>query len=342
MTRYDALIAGAGPAGSLTALLAHGQGRNVLVAELRGFEALRTNLARFSGDAQQLLHQVDAGAGLFPAYDPRRGPRSFIAPIRDVERALRTTADQAGVPIHYGTSFFDVGQHADGSVSAKVRTATGIELVEAPVLLDASGGSFAGEFDEALRLRDVGGEGHAIGVHWERGTPTGGWNDATAAATGDVPGLRLAVGNGRFAGHHDAIRGTFGVLELPSRPSPAEQDDLVRALRDGLGLEGDPSLRYDFGISNRIADRAWSGSVALMGDSVTKLRPRTGMGVNLAVLDARDGARLIDDLARTDSTQHPTLARMERQRIFETYGAHVMRRHKAALHTEQAPSPFGR
>lgn len=342
MTRYDALIAGAGPAGALTALLTHGQGRNVVVAEVRGVAAMRTNLARFSSDAQRLISQVDAGNGLFPAYEPRVGPRSFVAPIRDVEQSLRAAAGRAGVPVHYDTSFFDVVQHPGGGVSAKVRTAHGIEHVEAPVLIDATGGSFAGQLDPSLRLRHVGGDGHAIGVHWERGTPAGGWNDPAAAATGDVAALRLSVGGGKFVGHHDALRGTFGVLELPSRPAPAEQDGLVRALAAGLGLDGDPALRYDFAISNRIAERAWSGSIAMVGDSVTKLRPRTGMGVNLAVLDAQDGARLIDDLARTDASQPASLAAMERQRTFEAFGAAVMRRHRSALHTEQAPSPFAR
>jgi 2-polyprenyl-6-methoxyphenol hydroxylase-like FAD-dependent oxidoreductase len=341
MTRYDALIAGAGPAGSLTALLAHGQGRSVLLAETRAFESLRTNLARFSGDAQQLIRQVDAGDGLFPTYDPRQGPHSFIAPIRDVEHALRSTAARQGIPAEYEKTFFDVTRLPDGGVGASIHTANGIERVEAPVLIDATGGRFAGAFDETLRLQHVGGDGHAIGVHWHHGTPTAGWNDAKAAASGDVPDLRLDVGNGKFAGHHDAQRGTFGILELPTRPDPTEQDQLVRELGSGLGLHGEPQLRYDFGISNQIAGRAYHDDIALIGDSVTRLRPRTGMGVNLAMLDARDGARLIDDLARLDESTTGTLAKMERQRIFETFGAAVMRRHKSALHAEQAPSPFG-
>lgn len=330
MTRYDALIAGAGPAGSLTALLAHGQGRSVLVAETRAFESLRTNLARFSGDAQQLIHQVDAGTGLFPAYDPRRGPQSFVAPIRDVEHALRATAGRSGLPVEYEKTFFDVVRHDDGMVSASIHTANGIERVEAPVMIDATGGRFAGQFDETLRLQHVGGDGHAIGVHWHHGTPSAGWNDAKAAATGEVPDLRLDVGNGKFAGHHDAQRGTFGIIELPTRPEPARQDQLVHELGTGLGLQGDPDLRYDFAISNQLASRAYNDGVALIGDSVTRLRPRTGKGVNLAVLDARDAARLIDDLARmepTDPTSTP--GRMQRQQLFERFGAEVMRRHKS-------------
>lgn len=343
MTRYDALIAGAGPAGSLTALLAHGQGRSVLLAETRAFDSLRTNLARFSGDAQQLIRQVDAGDGLFPAYDPRQGPHSFIAPIRDVEHALRSTAARSGIPVEYEKTFFDVAREADGSVSASIHTANGLERVSAPVLIDATGGRFAGAFDESLRLQHVGGDGHAIGVHWHHGTPTAGWNDARAAANGDVPDLRLDVGDGKFAGHHDARRGTFGIIELPTRPEPVDQDRLVRELGAGLGLRGEPQLRYDFGISNQLASRAHHDGVALIGDSVTRLRPRTGRGVNLALLDARDAARLIDDLAKLDpADSSATLARMQRERLYETFGAAVMGRHKAALHAEQAPSPFGR
>jgi hypothetical protein len=64
--------------------------------------------------------------------------------------------------------------------------------------------------------------------------------------------------------------------------------------------------------------------------------------VNLAMQDAVDASRLIDDLARMDPTQPEALATMQRQRIWDAFGANVIRRHKAALHTHQAPSPFGR
>ena len=329
---------------------------NVLLVERRGMESMRTNLVKAHSDTQRIFR--DAGVvDVFPVPSAQQGPRPYFVPIRDIEQGIRRVVQDAGVDVRY-RSTLDSIVHTGDRVTARV-VHDGLhpyaEQVEAAVLIDATAGRVASQIEPRLTMQSHPGSGYAIGVHWLEGIPTAGSVTSNAESL-EAPGLRLDVAvkalGGTFTGHHDALRGTFGVLELDTQPTAVEHRALVEELGARLGLTTAPDSSYDFPIANRAASAVHAGRLAIVGDSVTRLRPRTGVGLNLGALDARDAAALIEHLHAIDTTPGSVPRSMRVGHAFERFatgartsgssssGEGVLTRHRHALHAELRPSPF--
>jgi 2-polyprenyl-6-methoxyphenol hydroxylase-like FAD-dependent oxidoreductase len=335
--RFDAIIAGGGPTGMLTGLLAHRAGFKVAIAELRGVEATRPRLVRLTGDTRRLVEQAGAARGLLPPLDTRLPPNGagVWVQIRDYENALRAAAAEQGVPTWYNTVFDDVGvglHHVDASL----RTEGGVRSVpvRAGVLFNTTGGRMGSENALGVDLVQQGVSKLAMSAAFpDAPAPSQALATAIDGSAGftAVPVVVRLGDDASFLGAHQPGRGVSGTIELRRELDRTERQAVVNDVSRQLGA--DPALAdvTEFEFSPQLARKVRAGRFANLGDSAGRISYELGRGLNMGALDAYDAVNLLNALDRTGPmTGSPQLIRMQLERVASNFDRNVRGRHRDA------------
>ncbi len=278
------VVAGAGPAGSATALGLHAAGEAVQVFEARGDVATRARNIFLRPQARDILQDLGLP-------DPGRDTT-----IMSIENNLRTIAADRGVPISYRHRVLDVVEHPD-HVAVTVQGPDGAapSTVQARAFVDASGGRI-----EATRTGDL--ERVATGPH-----------HVYVTAQYESPAHFSKVYGAFDRGHNEGMfffpvsdgRGFVAYYDLPvGRPIGDESALLARydALAGHLQLGKPVSPPQAFDAQQHLSRSASSGRILKVGDSAGNADPYIGAGTAAALVDARSAAAALsgggDDLTQ--------------------------------------------
>lgn len=305
----DAAIVGAGPVGAtVAALLAHA-GRSVQVFEAKAgpsadartlalSEASRERLESLGGwpaasTAITSIHVSQRGApgrALLEARDSGLPALGHTVDFADLERALLSALERAGVPVRFESACAGISLAPE---RARIELAGG-ESVEARLLVLADGGANASRIPGIAFSQKDYGQVAVVGIvatdrahgarAWERFTPEG-------------PMALLPVGD-RYA--------------LVWTAAPAEAERLI-ALEDARFLVelqerfGDRAGRFtavgargSFPLRLRTVNTPIAMRTAIVGNAAQALHPVAGQGLNLGLRDASQLAASIADAAGAD------------------------------------------
>ncbi|MCI4338329.1 MAG: NAD(P)/FAD-dependent oxidoreductase [Thermoplasmata archaeon] len=152
MERFDALVIGAGPAGSSAAFELARRHRRVLVVEehsrvghpVQCAGLVSSRVLELAGSRASVLHPVNGAAVFSPALH-RLGfraaePRAFVIDRGGLDRALAERAARAGAEFATGTRFDGFQRAADGTLEVNLRTPDGTpSRIPTRLLLGADG-----------------------------------------------------------------------------------------------------------------------------------------------------------------------------------------------------------
>jgi geranylgeranyl reductase family protein len=287
---YDAIVAGAGPAGSTAARELATRGASVLLVEkarfprdkpcgggvtLRAARLLPFDLAPVT---ERTVHGVRFSLKMGRGFTRRyAGPVTFLTQRRDLDTYLVARAEQAGATFRDGDPLLDVVEER-GAVA--VRTRTGWQ--RGRVLLGADGANGV-----VARLTGLTGARDSA-VALEGNVPISSlphaWRDLLALDLGGVPGgygwlfpkgdhVNVGVGGwdylaGGFRAHIARLCAFYGV-------------DAARL----YNLRG-----HHLPVRRRAAPLA-RGGVALLGDAAGLVDPLSGEGIYGAILSGREAAK---------------------------------------------------
>jgi flavin-dependent dehydrogenase len=315
---YDAIVAGARPAGAATALLLARAGARVLVVErdAAGTDTLSTH-ALMRGAVMQLgkWGLLDRLAGTPPvrrtsffygdeevALDirPQHGVDALMAPRRTVlDPMLAGAAAEAGAEVRYRAALDDVLRDGRGRVSgAVIRTAEGSVPVAARLVVGADGRRSKLARLVTAPVTTAGRHAAASVYAYVAGLEDRGyrWHYGRGASAGAIPtngGLHVVfagVPPGRFRAAARGDRGAFlaRVLSEVHRGLAAEVRGALFAT-EPVAFAGEP------GFLRQAAGPGW----ALVGDAGYFKDPFTAHGITDALRDAEILARAV--LAGTDA-----------------------------------------
>lgn len=344
----DVLVAGAGLAGGLTALLAARQGLNTWVVEREPFPRWKVCGACLNGAGRSVLQEVGLGGvadGGVPLHDlalvgwgrcARVPVQESVVVRRSVlDTALLEAARQEGARFVQGT-VVDRGRPVGAARWVPVRTGEGIRHIQARVVVDASGlvGVRSGEdardeesWTVAPRARiGVGAVFAAPAGVDGGGTPSGGTPaDRMAAWSAAYPAgsIHMVVGDAGYVGLVRTAPGELNVagaldpeaVREAGGPGPAVAAHLAAAGVAPLpgepihGWRGTPAL-------TRRAPVLAGDRYLRLGDAAGYVEPFTGEGMAWALAGARAAAALV---AEGVEGWHPSLVtrwqRIHRERI---------------------------
>jgi 3-(3-hydroxy-phenyl)propionate hydroxylase len=336
MNEHAAVIAGAGPTGTMLGAELVLSGIDALVVERRtepfpggrsrGLHARTVEVLdqrgivdRFLAQGQPAQVAAFGGTRLEIGDFPTRHPYGLALPQKQFERILAGWADELGVPVLRGIAVTGFTQDATGVV---VELSDG-SSVRAQYLVGCDGGS------SLVRK--------AAGIGFPGSEATTSWLIAEVAWTEEPPwGFRSdAAGTHAIGRADDGLAGI--VLVEPQLGPDAEPslDDvkqaLVRVFGTDFGIHS-PNWISRFTDMTRQADRYRQGRVLLAGDAAHVHAPIGGQGLNLGLQDAVNLGWKLAQVIRGVSSED----------LLDTYGAE---RHPVAarvLRTTMAQSALRR
>ncbi len=301
MRRYDAIVVGAGPAGSTTAYRLAGRGASVLLLDRARFPrdkpcggGVTLRAARelpFAIDpvVEQVVTTAELRLGFRRSADRGKGPLAYMTQRRRLDHFLAEKAAGAGAEFRDGVKVTGIETDADGAT-----VTTGGERIRAAVVVGADGVNGI-----AARSLSLGGN-RTIGVALEGNLP----NERTDAARyrgrfvaelGTVPG-----GYGWVFPKGDHVN--FGVGGWESE-GPRLREHLERLCRvHGTRMEHLEELR-----GYRLPCRAHDSCLArgrglLVGDSAGLIDPLSGDGMFEAFLSGRFAAEAVERVLAGEET----------------------------------------
>lgn len=269
------VVAGAGPAGSATAIGVHRAGQAVRVFEARGEVATRARNIFLRPQARDILEDL---TGVRYGRDTT---------IRNVEQALRSTAAERGVPISYHHRVLDVVEESDHVLVRVQRDgADTVEQIRARAFVDASGGRIEATNQGALRRVPTGPDHVYVTAQYD--TP---WPHR------HVSGIYDRTRNESiFFFPTNRGRGVIAYYDLPvGRPLGDEAALLARydAIAGQLQLGTPLSPPQAFNARQHVSANAASGRILKIGDAAGNADPYIGAGVAAALVDARAATRAL-------------------------------------------------
>jgi 2-polyprenyl-6-methoxyphenol hydroxylase-like FAD-dependent oxidoreductase len=273
--RLPVVIAGAGPAGTATAIGLERAGEAVLVFEARGSVATRARNVFLRPQARDIFEDL-------VGHDPGRDTT-----IMSIENSLRGAARDAGVPIAYDERVVDLVEHAN-HITVKVQRAGSDEVrsIDARMFVDATGARLAATNTGELE-RVATGVPHVY-VTAQYGTPVSfkGVHGAFDRARSETM-LLYPVEDGKgFITYYDLPP---GVAASDEAAILARYDALAGQLQLGTPLTP-PQL---FDAQQHLSRSAASGHVLKIGDSAGNADPYIGAGVAAALVDAVTATRVL-------------------------------------------------
>ncbi|MCW2926647.1 MAG: monooxygenase [Thermoleophilia bacterium] len=280
------VVAGAGPAGTATAIGLHAADELVRVFEARGPVATRARNIWLRPQGREIL--TDLGLA-----DPGRDTT-----IMKIENDLRGLAKDRGVPISYQHRVLDVVERPDHVAVTVEGPRGGVQTIKARAFVDASGGRLAATNSGPL----------------ER-VPTGPHHVYVTAQYDSAPRFEKIYGafdrrldEGMFIFPVARGKGYIAYYDLPpGRPIGDETALLARydavAGQLGLGTPMHPPAAFD--ARQHLSRSAAHGRVLKLGDSAGNADPYIGAGVTAALADSRAAVRAL--------TQTGDPARLARQ-----------------------------
>lgn len=268
------IVAGAGPAGSTTALGLHAAGEAVVVFEARGSVATRARNIFLRPQARDILQDMGLS-------DPGRDTT-----IMSIENNLRGLARERGVPISYGRRILDVVEHPDHVAVTVQGPRGGVSTVKGRVFVDASGGRIA-----ATQTGDL--ERVATGPHHVYVTAQ---YDSPAHFDKVYGAFDRSKNEGMFFFPVSDGKGFVAYYDLPpGMPITDEAALLARydALAGHLELGTPVSPPQAFDAQQHLSRSASRGRVLKIGDSAGNADPYIGAGTAAALVDARNAIRAL-------------------------------------------------
>lgn len=274
LRRLPVVVAGAGPAGTATAIALERAGTAALVLEARGPVATRARNIFLRPQAREIMRDLVGS-------DPGRDTT-----IRSIEHSLRGAARAEGVPIDYHHRVTGLVEHSDHvTVQVQREGSDAVGSIDARMLVDATGGRLAAtDVDELARV--------PTGVHHTYVT-------AQYDRAVDFDHVRGAFDRARSESlilyPVDQGRGFIAYLDLPPGAAIDEATALGRfdAIAGRLQLGAPTSPPQAFDAQQHLARSAARGHVLKVGDSAGNADPYIGAGVAAALVDAMSAARAI-------------------------------------------------
>jgi geranylgeranyl reductase family protein len=310
--RFDAIVVGAGPAGSTAAFRLAGAGARVLLADRERFprdkpcgggltyRAVRQLPVSVEPVVEDVVERFELGFRYRSRFERRSGePLILMTQRRRLDALLAERAAAAGADFRDGLRATALELDADG---ARVRF--GGDTATAPVVIGADGVN--GITARSLGLAD----GRRHGVALEGNVP---YVHARAREYRGLAVVELGTVPGGYAwvfpkGDHVNV----GVGGWQSE-GPSLRAHLERAC-SGYGLRSDrlESLRGYRLPMRRAGDRAVHGRALLVGDAAGLVDPLSGDGIYEALVSARLAAEAaLDLLAGRTQTLQPYQAALE-------------------------------
>jgi geranylgeranyl reductase family protein len=287
MTKYDAIVAGAGPAGSMAARKLAEAGARVLLLDKARFPrdkpcgggvTLRAASVQSAsgGDLSPVIERTIYGArfslNLGGSFDRRYSrPLTYMTQRCRLDEHLVAQAAEAGADLHDGEAV----QAVDAALrSVNVRTGSGAYEARVLIAADGANGTAARRAGIAVRREEaVALEGNVRGVPVE-------WEDAVGLDIGGLAGgygwvfpkgdhMNVGVGAWKYAGF--TLRSKLDAL---SRRYGVRHDEIenLRGHHLPVRLPGSPVAR---------------GPVALAGDAAGLVDPLSGEGIHMAFASGR-------------------------------------------------------
>ncbi|MCW2921360.1 MAG: monooxygenase FAD-binding protein [Thermoleophilia bacterium] len=268
------IVAGAGPAGTTTALGLHAAGEAVLVFEARGPVATRARNIFLRPQARDILQEVGLP-------DPGRDTT-----IMSIENDLRGLASERGVPVAYDRRVLGVVEHTDHVAVTVQGPRGGISTVKGRALVDASGGRIAAT--ETGDLERVATGPHHVYVTAQYASPArfdhvyGAFDRARSEGMVFFP---VANKTG-FVAYYDLP---------PGVPIGDEAALLARyeAIAGRLELGPPVAAPQAFDARQHLSRSASRGRILKIGDSAGNADPYIGAGAAAALVDARSAVRAL-------------------------------------------------
>lgn len=330
--RFDAVVAGAGPAGLSAAAVLAGRGLSVLVLE-RNHEIgspIRTSGGSFPdeldalGIPAHLYHVLSRGRFLSPnnsATFDFRAPRLCVIDVRGVFQFLAERAIAAGAEIRLCTTA--ASPVLDGDSVTGVRTPT--EEIGCRLLIDATG-------HRSVLLKqaglDPGFERFGVGAEFDLFAPHCDQSEAVLLVGDQVAPAGYAWvfpwGRGR-------VRVGVGVIHPDSRANPDEYLGKLMSTADryGVDLRGSQPVEHHAGLipSERFAQRFAGNGILGVGDAAGHASSLLGEGIRWAIYGGRMAAEVAADALDRGDVSRKALEPFERQ-WRERYGASLRLAHR--------------
>ena len=280
--KYDAIVAGAGPAGSTAARLLAGGGAKVLMLDRQSFPrdkpcggGVTLRAASVPGiDLSPVIEQTVYGARfslrLGPTFDRRfEQPLTYMTQRRRLDAFLAERAAEAGVQFHDGEAVREIDLD-DGAIA--VRTTRGVYL--ARVLIGADGAN--GFVGKAAGLRPNAEEA----VAFEGNAPAtngrlDGWREYVGMDLGDTAG-----GYGWVFPKGDHLNVGVGAWKYAASTLRPKLARLAR--RFGFDAGALENLRGHHLPVRRPGTPIARGRVAVAGDAAGLVDPLSGEGIHMA------------------------------------------------------------
>ena len=318
MVRYDAIVAGAGPAGLSAAGTLASRGRSVLALEQNHEigSPIRTSGGSFIeeldalGIPAHLYHPVSRVRFLAPhsaaAFD-YRSPRLCIMDVRGVFQFLAERAIEAGVRIRLSTAVS--GPFLEGEKVAGVRT--GSETLTSRVVIDATG------YRSALLKQaglDPGFHRFGVGAEYDFLAPHCDQNEAVLLVGSQVAPSGYAW---VFPWGRRRVRVGVGIIHPDSAAKPDEYlDRFVSGLgRHDVDLRGAQPVEHHFGLipSERFAARFAGNGILGVGDAAGHASSLLGEGIRWAIRAGRMAGEVAWQALEQGDTSRAALAPFERK-----------------------------
>ncbi len=319
-TDWDAIVIGAGPAGSVAARQLALSGRRVLLLDKKRFPRRKVCGACLNHSAVMLLEQIGL-ADILPknrdseltGFDLRSGSRRLSLPLPSGRAISRTVLDQKLVDaaIRAGVTFQD-GVNATvgpcdvvGTRTVSVNDSSATSTLTAKVVLAADGLGHPSLCDIS-EIQDQSARSSRIGAGCE----------VTEFPTEYVPGvIHMAVGRGGYVG---LVRVESGALNIAA----AFDARLVRDSNGPAGAATNVLHHAGFPAIPAMAEAEWLGTPALtrstmpvaaerlfvLGDASGYVEPFTGEGIGWALASAVAVAPLASTACDPPAAEQPSLA----------------------------------
>jgi geranylgeranyl reductase family protein len=288
---YDAIVAGAGPAGSTAARLLARQGASVLLLDRQPFPrdkpcgggvTLRAAAVQdidLSPVVERTVYGTRFTLRLGPAFERRfRAPLAYMTQRRRLDALLAERAAEAGAELHDGEAVSEI-EIGNGSPGHPVAVRTERDRYHARLLIGSDGAN--GITGRTLGLRTECEEAVALegNVPCAHGVPEE-WREHVAL---DLGGLAGGYGWVFPKGEHLNVGvGAWKYAAFTLRPKLA---DLAR--RYGFKMSEMTNIRGHHLPVRAPGSRIAGGPVALTGDAAGLVDPLSGEGIHMAFASGR-------------------------------------------------------